>query len=70
MRTSPKKAATQFTGDAPADAGTWMQLTAKTYAQAAADTARAWEAYNEVLKVLAKGAEAPPESDEPIDGDA
>ncbi|HEX6227956.1 MAG TPA: hypothetical protein VFZ41_00665, partial [Solirubrobacterales bacterium] len=52
-----KEAATQFTGDAPADAGTWMQLTARTYAQAAADTARAWNTYNEVLKSLAKAAD-------------
>jgi hypothetical protein len=52
-----KEAATQFSGDAPTDAGAWMQLTAKTYAQAAADTARAWNTYNEVLKSLAKSAE-------------
>ncbi len=58
-----KQAATQFSGDAPADAGTWMQLTAKTYAQAAADTARAWEAYNDVLKILAQGAGDPRDSD-------
>jgi hypothetical protein len=60
-----KAAATQFAGDAPADAGTWMQLTAKTYAQAAADTARAWTAYNEVLKVLAQDAQERAQSDKP-----
>jgi hypothetical protein len=61
-----KAAATQFAGDAPADAGTWMKLTAKTYAQAAADTARAWTAYNEVLKVLAKDAQERAQSDETV----
>jgi hypothetical protein len=48
-----KEAAAQFAGDAPADTGTWMQFAAKSYAQAAADTAKAWTAYYEMLKALA-----------------
>ena len=59
-----KKAATQLAGDAPTDSGTWLQLTAKAYTQAAADTASAWETYNEVLEILAKGAADTGESDE------
>jgi CelD/BcsL family acetyltransferase involved in cellulose biosynthesis len=49
-----KEAVTQLAGDAPADAGKWLQLTARSYAQAAADTAKAWTTYNEVLKILAE----------------
>lgn len=48
-----KEAAAQLAGGAPTDAGTWLQLTAKTWAQAAGDTANAWMAYNKVLGILA-----------------
>ena len=53
-----KEAAAQLTADSPADTGKWLQLTTKTYTQAARDTVKAWTSYNAVLKTLA-------ESDEP-----
>ncbi len=59
-----KEAATQLTGDAPADAGTWLQLTAKAYAQAAGDAARAWTTSNEMLQVLASQTGSRPSSEQ------
>jgi hypothetical protein len=53
-------AAAQPAGDAPADPGAWLRLTASAYAQAATDTAKAWNAYTEVLRILANPAEPPP----------
>ena len=47
-----KQAAMQLAGDAPTDAGKWLQLTAKSYVQAVGDTQNAWLAYNDVLKAL------------------
>ena len=63
-----KEAATRLAGDEPADAGTWLQLTAKSYAQAAADTAKAWTAYYEMLKSLADEANLADEAKDDPDG--
>jgi hypothetical protein len=49
-----KKAAAQLTGDSPADTNTWLELTTKTWAQAARDAAQAWSTYNAVLQALAE----------------
>jgi len=62
-----KEAAAQLTGDSPADAGKWLQLTTKTYTQAARDTVKAWTSYNAVLRAVAESDETGsdyPESDE------
>lgn len=59
-----QEAATRLGGDGPTDAGTWLQLTAKTYAQAAGDTAKAWTTCNEVLQILASQTGPPPPSDQ------
>jgi hypothetical protein len=59
-----RDAATQLTGDAPADPGTWLQLTAKAYAQAAGDAARAWTSSNEMLQVLATQTGSRPSSEQ------
>lgn len=48
-----KDAAVQLTGDDPTEAGAWLQFTARSYVQAATDTAKALIAYNDVLKILA-----------------
>jgi hypothetical protein len=56
--TLAKEAATRLSGDAPADPGAWLQLSAKTWAQAADDTVAACKTYNEVLKILASQAES------------
>src|SRR5215213_1675914 len=60
-----KEAAAKLSRDAPADTESWLQLTAKAYAQAAGDTATAWTTYNEVLSNLANqaGPEKPPGPD-------
>jgi hypothetical protein len=62
-----KEAAAQCTEDSPADTGKWLQLTTKTYSQAARDTVKACTSYNAVLKALAESDETGtdyPESDE------
>lgn len=55
-----KEAAARLTGDAPADAGSWLQLTARAYAQAAGDSAKAWTTSNQVLQILASQTGQPP----------
>jgi hypothetical protein len=52
-----KEAAAQCTEDSPADTGKWLQLTTKTYTQAARDTVKACSSYNAVLKALAESDE-------------
>jgi hypothetical protein len=49
-----KEAAAQLAGDRPADTSTWLQLTTKTYTQAARDTVQAWTTYIAVLQALAE----------------
>src|SRR5262245_17050465 len=49
-----KDAAMQVTGDSPADTGKWLQLTTRTYTQAARDTVQAWTTYVAVLQALAE----------------
>jgi hypothetical protein len=52
-----KKGAAQLAGDSPADSDKWVELTAKTWAQAARDAAQAWTTYNAVLQALAESGE-------------
>lgn len=59
-----EEAGARFSGDAPADAGAWLQLTARVYAQAASDTARAWTTGYELLQTLAEQAEPPSSSED------
>jgi hypothetical protein len=49
-----KEAAAQLTGDSPGDTGKWLQLTTRTYTQAARDTVQAWTTYVAVLQALAE----------------
>jgi hypothetical protein len=49
-----KEAAAQLTGDSPGDTGEWLQLTTRTYTQAARDTVQAWTTYVAVLQALAE----------------
>jgi hypothetical protein len=49
-----KEAAAQLAGDKPGDTGTWLELTTKTYTQAARDTVQAWTTYIAVLQALAQ----------------
>lgn len=61
-----KEAAAQLTGDSPGDTGKWLQLTTRTYTQAARDTVQAWTTYVAVLQALAEpGASGtePPDSE-------
>jgi len=48
-----KEASEQLTGDDAADSGVWLKLTAKAYAQAAGDTAKAWTGGLHLLQILA-----------------
>jgi hypothetical protein len=59
-----KKAAAQLAGDSPADTGQWIELTTKTWAQAARDTAQAWMTYNAVLQAFAESGESKAEQPE------
>jgi len=54
-----KEAGERLGGGASADAGAWLQLTAKAYAQAASDAAKAWTTGYEVLQALAEQADPP-----------
>jgi hypothetical protein len=49
-----KEAAAQLSGDSPGDTGEWLQLTTRTYTQAARDTVQAWTTYVAVLQALAE----------------
>jgi hypothetical protein len=49
-----KEAAARLTGDSPGDTGEWLQLTTRTYTQAARDTVQAWTTYVAVLQALAE----------------
>lgn len=49
-----KEAAAQCTGDSPGDTGKWLQLSTRTYTQAARDTVQAWTTYVAVLQALAE----------------
>ena len=60
------EAATQLAGDSPANADKWVELTSRTWAQAARDAAQAWTTYVAFLRAVAEsgGAETEPEEDE------
>jgi hypothetical protein len=60
------EAAAQLAGDSPANADKWVELTARTWAQAARDTAQAWTTYVALLQALSEsgGGESKPEGDE------
>ena len=60
------EAATQLAGDSPADADKWVELTSRTWAQAARDAAQAWTTYVAVLQAVSEsgGAETKPKKDE------
>jgi hypothetical protein len=47
------EAATQLAGDSAADTDKWVQLTTRTWAQAARDAAQAWITYTALLQALA-----------------
>ena len=49
-----KEAAAQLTGDSPGDTGKWLELSTRTYTQAARDTVQAWTTYVAVLQTLAE----------------
>jgi hypothetical protein len=67
-----KRGAAQLAGDSPGDTDTWVELTAKTWAQAARDGAQAWTRYNALLQACAEPAESKTEQTEPgkTDNDA
>jgi hypothetical protein len=67
-----KRGAAQLAGDSPGDTDTWVELTAKTWAQAARDGAQAWTRYNALLQAFAEPAESKTEQTEPgkTDNDA
>lgn len=49
-----KEAAAQLSGDSPGETGKWLQLSTRTYTQAARDTVQAWTTYVAVLQALAE----------------
>ena len=51
------EAATQLAGDSPADADKWVELTTRTWAQAARDAAQAWTTYTAFLQAVAESGE-------------
>jgi hypothetical protein len=53
-----KKGAAQLAGDSPADTDKWVELTAKTWAQVARDTAQAWRTWNAALQAFAESGES------------
>ena len=67
-----KRGAAQLAGDSPGDTDTWVELTAKTWAQAARDGAQAWTSYNALLQACAESGESKAEQPEPgkTDNDA
>jgi hypothetical protein len=68
-RVLAKQAAAQLAGDAPAGTDRWVELTAKTWAQVARDTAQAWMTYNAVLQGFAKSGEGKAKQPDPGEGD-
>jgi hypothetical protein len=64
-----KKGAGQLAGDSPADTEKWVELTAKTWAQVARDTARAWMTFNAVLQGFAESGEGKAKQSDPGEGD-
>jgi hypothetical protein len=60
------EAAAQLAGDSRANADKWVELTARTWAQAARDAAQAWTTYVALLQALSEsgGGESKPEGDE------
>ncbi len=60
-----KRGAAQLAGDSSGDTDTWVELTAKTWAQAARDSAQAWTSYNALLQACADSAESKTEQTEP-----
>ena len=60
-----KKGAAQLSGDSPADTNAWVELTAKTWAQAARDAAQAWTTYTAVLQAFAESGESKAGEPEP-----
>jgi hypothetical protein len=60
------EAAAELAGDSPANADKWVELTTRTWAQAARDAAQAWTTYVALLQALAEsgGGESKPEGDE------
>jgi len=59
-----KQAAAQLGGDSPGDTGKWLQLSTRTYTQAARDTVQAWTTYVAVLQALAESAGTGTEPDD------
>jgi hypothetical protein len=57
-----RDAAAQLTGDRSADTSTWLELSTKTYTQAAQDTVQAWTTYIAVLQALAESGTRKPGS--------
>jgi hypothetical protein len=51
------EAAAQLAGDSPADADKWVELTTRTWAQAARDAAQAWTTYTSFLQAVAESSE-------------
>jgi hypothetical protein len=49
-----REAAAQIAEDRPANTSRWLELTTKTYTQAARDTVQAWTTYIAVLQALAE----------------
>jgi hypothetical protein len=68
-RVLAKQAAAQLAGDSPADTDRWVELTAKTWAQVARDTAQAWMTYNAVLQGFAESGEGKAKQPDPGEGD-
>ena len=60
-----KEAAAQLIGDSPSDTGKWLQLSTRTYTQAARDTVQAWTTYVAVLQTLAESGGTETESRDP-----
>ena len=63
-----KEAAAKLSGDSPGDTGEWLQLTTRTYTQAARDTVQAWTTYVAVLQALADSGATGTESRDPEEG--
>lgn len=60
-----KEAAAQLTGDSPGNTGKWLELSTRTYTQAARDTVQAWTTYVAVLQTLAESGGTGTESRDP-----
>jgi hypothetical protein len=64
-----KKGAAQLAGDSPADTDTWVELTTKTWAQAARDAAQVWITWSAALQAFAESGESKAEQPEPGEAD-